>query len=160
MAKVGRISRTARPEGAPYVWHELVLRDGERVVENELDECLQLGCKTQSDYDLCAEQVEARKRRAAQGRLVPVERAEEEATEVRSQPLLWEIRWDFSGRLLRLYHAEPRREPAMLLAAKYHWKDTSGPSQAAIDAAQDTEMAEAARRYCDSSFHPGPGSID
>src|SRR5665648_952291 len=48
-----RVSRTARPAGAPYSWHDHVEPDGERVAENELDACLQTGCTTQSDYDMC-----------------------------------------------------------------------------------------------------------
>jgi len=150
-----RVSRTARPAGAPYSWHDHVEPDGERVAENELDACLQTGCTTQSDYDMCIEEVAARKRRAVAGQLGPPE----DATPVRTQPLLWEIRWDFQGRPLRLYHAEPRRAPAMLLALLCHWKRTSGRT-AQIEAAQDGQMSEAAARYGRSAFHPGRGESD
>lgn len=154
----GRVPRTANPAGAPYTWQDHVEGDGERVTENELDACLQAGCRTQADYDICIEQVAARKRRAAAGKLHPPD--DEEATPVRIEPLLWEIRWDFGGRLLRLYHAEPRVAPRALLALVYHWKRTTGMTQPAIDAEQEDQMLEAGRRYRRSSFHPGDGESD
>lgn len=155
MGTTPRASRTSQAAGAPFVWQDYVEPGGERLAENELDECLQRGCRTQADYDMCVEEVAARKRRASAGRLQPPHAA----TPVRIVPLLWEIRWDFDGRLLRLYHAEPRRAPQVLLALLYHWKDTSG-SQAAIDAAQDAEMLRAGDRYARSGLHPGDGVSD
>lgn len=153
-----RISRTARVEGAPYVWEDFVARDGERVVENELDRCLMTGCETQTEYDVRCAEVEARKIRAAAGRLLPPDA--DAALPVRSQPLLWEIRWTFGRRQLRMYHAEPRKRPELLLALKYHWKQTELATQDLIDAAQDAEMADAADRYQASPLHPGPGLDD
>ena len=153
-----RISRTARAEGAPYTWENFVARDGERVVENELDACLQSGCRTQTEYDMRWAEVEARMRRAAAGNLHAADA--DEATPVRKQPYLWEIRWNFSARPFRLYHAEPSKQPRLLLALKYHWKDTSFPTRDQVLDEQDRQMAEAARRYQSSPLHPGEGLDD
>ena len=120
--------------------------------------CLQTGCDTQAEYDVRCGEIEVRKDRAAAGRLTPPDA--DEADPVRSQPLLWEIRWQFGQRQLRMYHAEPRKRPELLLALKYHWKTTSLATQDLIDAAQDAEMADAASRYVASPLHPGPGLDD
>ncbi len=150
-----RSSRTTDPTSAPYAWEDHVERDGERVAENDLDACLQEGCRTQADYDMCVAEVEVRKRRAAAGKLHPPD----ELKPVRTEPLLWEVRWDFDGRLLRLYHAEPRKAPKTLLALLYHWKRDQGtPTE--IDDAQEAEMVRAGDRYRRSDLHPGPGESD
>lgn len=141
-----RISRTVNPTGAPYRWVDFVDPYRGRVVENELDACLQDRCKTQSEYDLCIEEVEARKVRAAGGLLGGP--GEPSPDPVRTQPSLWEIKWSFSGdRELRLYHAEPVGTPDLLLALKYHWKRFGGMTTEAVLAAQNIEMAEAAQRF-------------
>ncbi|WP_024286603.1 hypothetical protein [Cellulomonas sp. KRMCY2] len=147
------MSRTTQPAGAPYEWHDYVASDRARVAENELDACLQNTCVNQADYDLCVEGVDARKRRAAAGRLAP----SSEVTPVMSQPVLWEIKWDFSDRQLRLYHAEPQQDPRALLALMYHWKDTSGRTPSEVNTAQNAQMAEAAERYRRSPLHPVDG---
>ncbi len=71
-----------------------------------------------------------------------------------TQPSLWELRWSFGpNRELRLYHAEPAGVPDLLFAAKYHWKDYLGLSQAGKEERQNAEMAEAAERFRRSDFH-------
>ncbi len=138
-------SRTENPEGAPYQWERYVSASGVRVVENELDECLQTGCRSQFDYDLCHSEIEVRLQRAAAGQLGVA--GVEPAQPVRSQPELWEIRWAFDSRQLRLYHAEPASHPQVLLELKYHWKVWQGLAASDIEARQNQQMSEAAQRY-------------
>lgn len=154
-----RTSRTVDPAGAPYRWLDFTDPFRGRVVENELDACLQERCRTQSEYDIFVEEVEARKERAAGGLLgVPGEPAPDP---VRTQPSLWEIRWSFSDdRELRLYHAEPVATVDLLLALKYHWKRFGGMRADAILSAQNAEMAEAAQRFDTSGFHSPADDAD
>ena len=154
-----RSSRTVDPTGAPYRWLDFVDPYRGRVVENELDACLQERCRTQSEYDLFIEEIEARKDRAAGGLLgVPGEPGPDP---VRTQPSLWEIRWSFSGdRELRLYHAEPVGTPDLLLALKYHWKRFDGMNASAVVSAQNEEMSDAAQRFRTSGFHSSADDDD
>lgn len=144
-------SRAAEPKEAPYRWELHADRTG-RVVENELDDCLQSGCRTQSEFEMFSAQVQARLERAEAGGLgVPGIPGPDPVV---TQPALWEIRWSFgSKRELRLYHAEPVLHPDVLLALKYHWKQIQGLSGSQIADAQDAEMADAAQRFQASPYH-------
>lgn len=118
----------------------------DRVVDNELEACLQEKSRTQTDYELLRARVEARLERAEHGGLGVVDQPAPDP--VVTQPCLWEMRWSFgNGRELRLYHAEPAQVPDLLLAAKYHWKDYKGLSRAEKEMRQNGEMAEAAARF-------------
>lgn len=148
---MARRSRTTDPSGAPYHWESYATRTA-RVVENELDDALQGGCRTQAEYELFKEAVLERLDRAAQGGLGVDD--EPAPSPVRSQPSLWELRWSFADdRNLRLYHGEPDGSPDLLLALKYHWKRLKGLSPAEIESAQDAEMADAAARFRSSSWY-------
>ncbi len=106
---MGRTSRTADPEGAPYRW--VPYRAGsERVYENELDTCLQDRCVSQVDYDGAHGDIEAMVHLAERGLLHPPEA--EAATPVRLDPDLWELRWSRprSDDRLRIYFGEPESQ--------------------------------------------------
>ena len=144
---VARVSRTARPEGAPYAW--IPYRAGrERVFDNELDACLQERCPTQVEYDGAWGDIEALIDLAERGRLhLPYA---SDATPVRLDPDLWEIRWSRprSEDRLRIYHGEPAAHPEMIVGLKAHWKWWAERSTAAeVDSAQDAQMREAADRF-------------
>ena len=151
---MARESRTTDPSGAPYRW-ELYTAGAIRLVENELDDCLQARCRTQAEYDRFRSLVEARLERASHGGLGVFDETAPEP--VVTQPALWEMRWSFgSSRELRMYHAEPETVPDLLFAVKYHWKDFKGLSQADKELRQNTEMAEAAQRFRRSSYYSAP----
>ncbi|MHB1010013.1 MAG: hypothetical protein ACYC1E_12410 [Propionibacteriaceae bacterium] len=117
-----------------------------RVVENELDACLQERCRTQSEYDLFQGQIQARLERACQGDLGIFD--EPGPDPVVTQPSLWESRWNFGARRqLRLYHAEPQSVPDLLYGLKWHWKDFAGLTLAEKEQRQNAEMGEAAVRF-------------
>ena len=141
-----RKSRTTAPDGAPYRWVDHQEAGRGRVVENELEECLQSGCKTQADYDMARGEIEALIERAEAGGLgVPDWPGPDP---VATQPSLWELRWTFpGGRKLRSYHAEPVTSVDLLLALKFHWKRTATLSPAQIQAEQNQQMSEAAARF-------------
>ena len=138
-------SRTTDPSGAPYRW-EWYCTKTVRVVENELEECLQSRCLTQSQYEVFSGEVEARLKRACVGGLgVPGQPGPDP---VATQPDLWETRWSFSDdRQLRLYHGEPLADADLLLGLKYHWKQVLGLSYGEIQASQNEAMAEAGQRF-------------
>lgn len=147
---MNRNSRTTDPGGAPYRWEHHQEAGRGRVVENELDCCLQDGCKTQADYDVARAEVEALIERAEAGGLgVPNQPGPDPVV---TQPALWELRWAFpGGRQLRSYHAEPVAEGELLLGLKFHWKRTAGLSAGEVKAAQNAEINDAAARFARSS---------
>lgn len=147
-----RTSRTTEPDGAPYRWENFVASTGARVVENELEDCLQERCRTQSEYELFTEEIKVRKDRAAAGKLGTHDQPPPDP--VVSQPALWEVRWSFGGeRELRLYHAEPSKDPQLLLAVKYHWKLFDGKTASEVEAAQNAAMKEGGDRFRSHPLH-------
>lgn len=149
---MARTSRTVDPSGGPYRWENHRDRWRGLVVENELDSCLQEKCNSQHEYDMFRAEVQARIERAEAGGLgVPGMAGPDPVV---TQPALWEIRWSFAGgRELRSYHAEPVAHHDLLLGLKFHWKRFEGLTVPQVDAAQNAEMAEAAQRFRDSSYH-------
>ena len=148
---MARESRTTDPSGAPYRW-ERYRTPTARVVENELDDCLEEGCATQHEYDMFRGRVEARLERARQGGLGSP--GEPSPDPVVTQPALWEVRWSFEGdRELRLYHSEPLTAPDVLLGLKYHWKKIEGLTANQIESTQNAQMAEAASRFRSSRWY-------
>ena len=133
-------SRCARRRSDPLRWVEY-REPPLRLVENELDDALQASA-TQLEYDARYEEVQARLARAAAGELC----SPAELLPIRTNPEVWELRWDFSGQLLRLYFAEPGRFPSLLVSLRYHWKWIEG-SYREIEAAQDVEIGIAVSRY-------------
>lgn len=146
-----RNSRTTDPGGAPYHWEHHQEAGRGRVVENELEECLQSGCKTQADYEMARAEIEALIERAEAGGLgVPDWPGPDP---VATQPSLWELRWKLpGGRKLRSYHAEPVATVGLLLGLKFHWKRTVGLSVAEIKAVQNSEISDAAARFTRSPY--------
>lgn len=147
-----RTSRTVDPSGGPYRWENHRDRWRGRVVENELDSCLQERCNSQIEYDLFQGEVQARIERAEAGGLgVPGMPGPDP---VITQPALWEIRWSFSGgRELRSYHAEPIAHDQLLLGLKFHWKRFEGLAASQVEEEQNAQMAEAADRFRGSDYH-------
>lgn len=84
--------------------------------------------------------------RAARGELVDGDGDDRpEIKPVRLDPLIWELRWSFRGRPLRLYFAQIGQPVSGLLALRVHWKSLDG-TQDHIDAAQEQEMTIASNR--------------
>lgn len=65
---------------------------------------------------------------------------------VEKEPLLWELRLDVDGWLLRQYHAEPEHLPHLLVAVKAHVKVVFEDDEATA-IAQNAEIQEGADRY-------------
>lgn len=149
---MSRTSRTTDPSGAPYRWEDYAAPGLGRVVENELDECLQGGCKTQFEYDLFRGEIEARLERAAAGKLGIHDAPAPDP--VSTQPALWEVKWSFDDeRQLRLYHAEPLQVVDLLFAVKYHWKQFNGMTAPQVEAAQNDAMRQGGDRFRASPLH-------
>jgi len=124
----------------PLDWHYFHAADGTKVVTAEIVRCFD----GLAPAEKTMRQVELRERLAdaANGTLTRGDKLDK----VGSQPDLWEIRWQFNGAPWRMYHAEPIREPNMLLALKFHEKRIMG-TQFCIRQEQNREMQDAAVRY-------------
>lgn len=131
--------------GLPYIWEDY--REGNnRVVENELDELLETTCQSQSQLELWAAEVDTLRERASYGVLqVRHPRDYPEIKPIRADPTLFELRWNFDGNHLRLYHAEPTNYAMLLLGLLYHWKSLDGTPDE-ITAAQEAKINQAVKR--------------
>lgn len=100
--------------------------------------------------ELVEAELETRREKAAEG--LVTEELMRSLKAVRTQPGLFELKWDTraAGKKvhIRQYHGEPETEPELLVASHIHLKDTSGTREE-INAKQNLEMNFAQLRYID-----------
>lgn len=114
----------------------------ERVkVRAEIADAVDAVARSAMDAAMIQSEIWARVRAAGRGQL----RDSEDLVPVRTQPELWELRWKPHGVDLRMYHAEPGGDPAMV-GLLFHRKTVDGLNGLQIEAAQDAKMDEAATR--------------
>lgn len=131
-------SRCTKPNDPPLEWRFARI-PGESTVKEEIHACL--AALTEADRQLHLAAVLATMRAAAAGTLWP-------RTGVRcvSQEPIFELRWNEDGRLWRLYEGEPRTEPNLLVALRFHEKRIDDDDRL-TRSLQDDEIALAERRY-------------
>jgi hypothetical protein len=136
-----------QPSDTPRSFHYYSSHDGTIHVHREMVDAAWIPGRAMGLAAGMVGDFEARIKFAARGELRSGADGEELVAPVRRDPHVWEIRWKV-GRQgeYRLYHAEPTANP-QLVALRFHEKDTSSGDADTIDALQEVEMDEAARRY-------------
>ncbi|WP_410783069.1 hypothetical protein [Leifsonia sp. SIMBA_070] len=110
------------------------------MVPNEIREAL--SDMSQPDRELHFAAIRYVMREATYGRLYP-----RRGVRCVSRQPIFELRWEISGRLWRLYEGEPVFEPNLLIALRFHEKDVSTNDDELIRSRQDDEIGIAEDRY-------------
>ena len=131
-------SRTTVPRESPLEW--LFARGADFDVSDEVGEVYRH--VPEYERDLRKEELFAVLEEARMGQLSKRDLLQP----IRLDPLMWELRFSFTAGVYRLYFGEPAEYPGVLVATRFHLKQTEG-TDLEVTAAQDAEMALAAERF-------------